>query len=457
MANSEICIFSANFCVKHMESYSAMLLTFSATNYRSIKETQTLSMVGTALKGAHPTIQVDAPGVSHGVLPCAVIYGANASGKSNLLSAFSSLRRMVLRSHSSELGTSNIGQFPFLLDKEFADKPTQFEISFLVQKVRYDFSVKFDNNNILEESLFSFPEGRRRKLYERASGEVTFGPEMKGAKKSLVEFMKESSLFISTATQNKHPELFQVSSFFNEVFLSTRVSVESSLLNNAFGKNEIDIRVIKFLEALGTGVVSYRQIASDTPAELFQILKDFMVVVQKHADPEGKLALPPPDEKKFEIQLAHFAKDGSEKFFSGELESAGTRRLLILMNEIFKVLDNGDIAIVDELDASLHSLAVEAIIKLFADAEFNKTGAQLIATTHDTNLLNPNILRRDEIWFVEKQGDGSSSYYSLAEIVNRKGEIFEKSYLQGRYGALPPHFDRIGFEATQAVERPVSE
>lgn len=434
-----------------------MLLSFSATNYRSIKETQTLSMVATALTGGHPAIAVRAPGVDYGVLPCAIIYGANAAGKSNLLNAFANFRQMVLRSHSSEFGNSVIKYYPFQLDDISRNEPTSFDASFLLGDIRYDFFIKFNSDAILEESLYSFPEGRRRKLYQRYDCDITFGSEMKGAKKTLAEFMKPYALFISTASQNKHPELFEVSTFFKNIFGSSRVSVEASLLNDIFGKNEIDLRTIKFLEAIGTGVISYRQIASDIPDNVLKMMKEMTLLLERHSDAETKGPHRYPEEKRYEIELGHLGSDGTEKFFSGNFESAGTRRLLILMNNIFKVLDRGDLAIIDELDASLHSLAVEAIIKLFADRDFNKKGAQLIATTHDTNLLNPNVLRRDEIWFAEKHGDGSSNYYSLAEIAKRKGEVFEKAYLQGRYGALPPHFDRTSFDATQAVERKGNE
>lgn len=432
-----------------------MLLAFGVTNYRSIKETQTLSMAGTSLKGPHDSFDKSAPGVNHGVLPCAIIYGANASGKSNILKAFHSFRQMILRSHSVEFGDKGINRFPFLLDKEFDSAPTKFEASFLIENIRYDFSVEFSNLEILEENLYSYPEGRKRKLYERVKNDVTFGTEMRGAKKPLVDFMRKTSLFISTATQNKHPELNKVSKFFRDIYQSSEVSVEAALINAVFARDEIDVRAIRFLEAIGTGVISYRQTSSDVPKEYRMMMQEMVTVIGRHIDPEGKVEIPSPDEKQFVIELAHRASDGSEKFFIGDFESAGTRRLLVLMNNIFKVLDDGDIAVIDELDASLHSMAVEAIIRLFIDPEFNKNGAQLIATTHDTNLLNPNILRRDEIWFVEKLGDGSSSYYSLAEIVNRKGEIFEKAYLQGRYGALPPQFDKASFDATQAKERQI--
>jgi AAA15 family ATPase/GTPase len=135
------------------------------------------------------------------------------------------------------------------------------------------------------------------------------------------------------------------------------------------------------------------------PDDYKKMLTDLFKVINTHSPEVSPLKA---DEEKFEVELGHRKLGGQSKFFAGELESAGTRRLLVLMNEIFKILDSGGLAIIDELDASLHSVAVEAIINLFTDPDFNPNMAQLIATTHDTNLLNPAQLRRDEIWFVEK-------------------------------------------------------
>jgi septum formation topological specificity factor MinE len=432
-----------------------MLLAFNAKNYRSIKDEQSLSLVGTSLKGPHDPINVSVPSAGNGVLPCAIIYGPNASGKSNLIDAISRLKSLVLESHFAATTDEAIQHDPFLLDEDGNGIETEFKASFIVGKVRYDLKVSFDSVSIIEETLFSYPEGRRRKLYERLGKEISFGPAMKGAKKSLFGFTKQNVLFLSTASQNDHPELSLVVEFFRDIFTSKRIAVPTNLMNAMFGKNEIDVRTIRFLEVIGTGVISYRQTTSEMPDDVKEMRKGIVELLNRHvgSNPsDDRLKL---DEKRFEVELGHRGLKGQSHFFTGELESAGTRRLLVLMNEIFKVLDSGGLAIVDELDASLHSVAVEAIISLFTDIDFNPNMAQLIATTHDTNLLNPDQLRRDEIWFVEKNFAGFSEYFSLAEIVSRKGESFEKSYLQGRYGALPPKFDRNAFEYSDVTEQPL--
>ncbi|WP_299702545.1 ATP/GTP-binding protein [uncultured Tateyamaria sp.] len=414
-----------------------MLLSFSATNYKSISDTQTLSLVGSKLKGPREPLELLVPGGGNGVLPCAIIYGANAAGKSNLVNAMSIMRRLVLDSHRDAAREASLPARPFLLDDDYEGEPTAFEVSFMVDSIRYDYGFSFDESQFLEEWLFSFPEGRRRKLFEREDGSISFGSGMKGEKRSLERFLRENALFLSIATQNKHEELSAVFSFFEDMFFSNRISVGGHVIDAAFKENEIDERTIRFLEAIGTGVVGYQQTEANRPDEIKAMLTDFRALIEKHAEPSDPSELPDVEEKEFKIELGHLTKAGEKKFFAGSLESAGTRRLLVIMNRIFEVLDKGQVAIIDELDASLHSVAVKAMLALFFDPTVNKNNAQLIATTHDTNLLDPEFLRRDEIWFVEKEVSGESQYFSLAEIVARKGEVFEKSYLAGRYGALP--------------------
>jgi AAA15 family ATPase/GTPase len=143
------------------------------------------------------------------------------------------------------------------------------------------------------------------------------------------------------------------------------------------------------------------------------------------------------DEGRGVIQLAHKGRDGSVVFLDLDSESAGTRRLLMLLGGVFSALDQGAPLLVDELDASLHTQACEAVLRLFCSPETNPLGAQIIATTHDTNLLRSPVLRRDQIWFTEKDAEGATHLYPLTDIRTRKGDNFEKGYLQGRYGAIP--------------------
>lgn len=415
-----------------------MLLTFSVSNFKSIRDTETLSLVGTPLSGPHSPISVAYPGGSYGVLPCAVIYGANASGKSNILDAFVHMQKLVLDSHSAGRKTKGLKFFPFLLDPVCVDEPTVLEVSFIRNRVRYDYGFSYDASEIKEEWLYSYPEGRRRKLFERQGMRIDFGQGMKGAKKVLTSFLNETSLFISVATQNSHEELSQVSGFFFDIFSLNKIAVASSIIDQNFSDGEVDRRAIHFLEGIGSGICDFRVDANDVSEEHKKVMGDLFKVLASYQGLDSSEDVPEVDDKEYEVRLGHRMSSGESVFFKGNQESAGTRRLLLMMNYLFTVLDEGDVAIIDEIDASLHTFAVEAILMLFLDPRINKKGAQIIATTHDTNLLNQKHLRRDEIWFVEKESNGSSEYFSLAEIKGRKGEATEKAYLQGRYGATPP-------------------
>lgn len=412
-----------------------MLLNFSVSNHLSIYEEQTISLVGTKLAGPHEAIPTSFR--PDGILPCAIIYGPNASGKSNLLIAMTFMRNQVLHSHSRAVNNQGIPRRPFLLSEDGAELPTSMEASFLINEIRYDFGFVADDENFIHEWLYSYPEGRRRKLYERTNSSVTFGSEMKGAKKILIDFMRPNSLFLSTATQNSHEELAPIREFFESFYISNQISVAHDLINATFKEGQIDPRSIKFLDKIGTGVIDYKKIEVEVPEFVRSLANDFFSLAKKHIGEGAEFPEINEVENSYAIELAHRTKTRKKVYFGTENESSGTRRLLLILNGIFKALDEGTIVIVDELDASLHTLAVETIIHLFTDSSINNKGAQLIATTHDTNLLNPTILRRDEVWFVEKNIDGASNYYSLAEVKSRKDEDFEDGYLQGRYGAIP--------------------
>lgn len=415
-----------------------MLLAFRVSNYRSIKDPQTLTMAGTSLSGPHRAFDIEYPGSDCGVLPCAVIYGANASGKSNLISALSKMRHIVLTSQADALIGRSLKSTPFLLDKEWAERPTTFEASFLIEGTRFDYGFDYDSRRVVAEWLFSYPEGRKRKLFERDGVDIDFGSSLKGLKRVFETLIKENALFVSLAMQDEASELKKVGDFFQSIFFVNDISVPSPQVNAMFGEKELDRRTISFLDSLGTGVCDYRFEAVD--AEEDQV--DFINTVMRAFASYKKIELSSEDfesmKKQNEVLLGHRTKADDMVYFQTDMESAGTRRLLVLLNGLFDALDNGNLIVVDEIDASLHTGAVESLIRLFLNDELNSRGAQLIATTHDTNMLNSEILRRDEIWFSSKSIDGSSRYYSLAEIQVRKDEAFEKSYLTGRYGAVPP-------------------
>lgn len=414
-----------------------MLLRLSASNFLSIAETQELSLVASKLKGPGGGV-VQIPGTDLYALPSAVIYGANASGKTNFVKTFNFMRSVVLESHRRGNPEGGVPRLPFKLDSRMASAPTVIEADFVVEDVRFQYGFECDDDKFTAEWLFSYPEGKRRRLFERSSGEVEFGSHFRGQKKILVDLMRPNSLFISTATQNDHDELSKIVAFFRRAKFSSNISVAKELINNSFNKDQIDNRTIAFLAAIGTGITGYRQTDIEIPETIKLLSKEFTTIARKHMGDSVFVEDNFLDRSKdVAIEFSHLGLDGQNCYFGLERESSGTRRLILLMNMVFKALDDGSLVIIDELDASLHTHAAEKIMTLFSHRDVNKNGAQLIATTHDTNLLNCGCLRRDQIWFCEKDEVGASHLFPLSDIKSRQTDNFEQGYLEGRYGAIP--------------------
>ena len=414
-----------------------MLLRFSVSNYLSILDEQELSMVAGNRKTVKGAYRIPLGDLN--ILPSAVIYGPNASGKSNLISALRFLSNSVLHSHAQRTPESGVPRIPFAFDQDALEQPTTVDVDFVIEGVRYQFGFEADNNRFLSEWLFAFPEGKRRKLYERKESDVTFGPSMKGQKKILIDLMRPNSLFLSTATQNDHEELTRVRKFFLNVSFNSDIAVENATVDFTFSNEDIDPRTISFLSRVGTGVTGYRRRDEEWSDSAKSIHREMLDMFRRYALKDSEDAdsfdLSVPTAK---IELAHRARDGADCYLSLTRESAGTRRLLLLMSKVFKAIDAGNLIVIDEIDASLHTFAVESIIALFDDPEINSKGAQLLATVHDTNLLASEFLERDQVWFAEKNEAGESEFFSLSEIRSRPADNFELGYLQGRYGAMIP-------------------
>lgn len=418
-----------------------MLLRFSVANFLSVLDDQEISLVAGKLKASPDALRFEIAGLS--VLPSALIYGPNASGKSNIIAAMSFLRSAILRSHTRGNPEGGVPRYPFALNSTAQERPSSLEADFLVEGIRYQFGFEANDDRFTKEWLFSFPEGKRRKLYERNDQEISFGPSMKGPKKLLSDFMRPNSLFISTATQNDHEELSSIRKFFADIKISRSISVGGHTINDALSNSEIDERTIAFLGKVGTGITGYRKQSEEIPDSARAMINDLTALVKRHIAEQGneiEIEVKNGSERNTSVELAHQTYSGDPCYLNLDRESAGTRRLILLLNDIFKTLDSGGIVIIDEVDASLHTFASEAILALFDDPEINVKGAQMIATVHDTNLLASPYLSRDQIWFTEKNTDGETELFSLAEIRSRPSDNFELGYLQGRYGGTiaPP-------------------
>lgn len=413
-----------------------MLLSFGVANHLSIKKRQEISLVASSLKDASGSL-FECPALpSRHVLPVAVIYGANASGKTNIVSALRTMRRLVLYSHSRGEPGGKIGRQPFRLDPSCKKDPSIFDVDYVADGIHYHYGFEVLDDSFRSEWLYAYPKNKRQVLFERNDSKIVFGRNLRGRNRVIFDLTRPNSLFISAATQNGHEELSKVSRFFQAVESDSTISIPDQIASMKLSDVLVDDRTIKFLSDIGTGVTGYRKEKIDIPDEVLEFQKKISSVLEGMTEQS--------DTTKFKVilqtmslQLSHQSRDGKKIYFDLDLESAGTRRLLILLGAVFRALDEGTLLVLDELDASLHTRACEAILDLFTKKETNKKGAQLIATTHDTNLLNSASLRRDEVWFVEKDQEGSTHLYPLTDIRTRKGDNIEKGYLQGRFGAIP--------------------
>ncbi len=412
-----------------------MLLRFAVANYLSIREKQELSFAASSL-GDQGEGLISCKAVKSGsVLPALVIYGANASGKSNIVDAIAAMKSFILWSHTKGEPGGGIPRESFKLDPECSQAPSKFEIDFIADDVRYHYGFEATDEVFVAEWLYIYPASHRRMMFERHETEFSFGRELKGQNKNIAGLTRPNSLFLSAAAQNGHEQLSKIYEYFKSIDVVRSIHIRGGEASARLRRKDLDSRVIKFLTSINTGVVDYRKKKTKMPEEAREIHRELKAVFEKLSD--SVRITPEEEDELVTIELAHRSRTGKSVYFDLDSESAGTRRLLILLSLAYQALDEGLILCIDEVDASLHTLASEALLKLFCLSDINRKGAQLIATTHDTNLMISSVLRRDQLWFTEKTSEGSTEIYPLTDIRTRKGDNIELGYLQGRFGALP--------------------
>ena len=415
-----------------------MLLEFSVSNYLSFKQKATLSMLATSIK-EHVDTNIFST-ERYDLLKGAVIYGANASGKSNMVRAMSTMRRLVLQSFEQS-SADDLDIIPFLLNTDTEHKPSFFETVFLIDNIRYRYGFEVDNNNIRAEWLFEALKNTEKPLFLREEEGIEV---MKGFPegKDLEERTRNNALFLAVTDQFNGKISQKIMKWFNNFISISGLSHEGykavtfGMLENKQTRNTL----LDFYKKLDLGFeeinISKKQF---DPKELPGEIPD-RLIKQLITDLEGAY--------KIDIKTIHKKYNdknnvvGSVEFDMRSQESSGTNKLFNISGPIFDVLNDGGLLVVDELDASLHPLLTLAVTKLFNSSEFNRNNAQLIFATHDTNLLYYGNYRRDQIYFVEKDQYGASDIYSLVEYKEdgktiRKDRSFEKDYIEGHYGAIP--------------------
>ncbi len=412
-----------------------MLVEFRVKNFRSLRDEQVLSLVASTDKTMQETHTL-ATGlkVVPALLRSAPIYGANASGKSNIIKALQYMRDVVAESATLVQPGQTFAVQPFRLDAEFAAQPTEFEVTVLGDGVRYQYGFAMTPQRIVREHLLVYKAFKPQRWFERHFDAETgkdvydFGPGLKGAKNLWEGATRPNALFLSMAVQLNSEALRPVFDWFvNQLVIFN----EQAALNP-----QITIQMLKQPEG--------RKAICDFLAAADISITDIDVVTRKvpghavHFDlVAGKTEVRNEEVEQHQLRFHHVTDQGQAVFELAD-ESAGTRNLLFLAGPTLDILKRGQTLVIDELDTSLHTLLVRELVRLFHRPEVNTGGAQLIFTTHDTSLLDaPDLFRRDQVWLVEKDRDQASTLVALSEFSPRKNEALERGYLMGRYGGVP--------------------
>lgn len=412
-----------------------MLVEFRTQNFRSLREEQVLSLVASPDKSLLDTHALDTglKAAPH-VLKSAVVYGANASGKSNLIKALQYMRDVVLMSATLQPGQAFARLQPFRLDAVSASQPTAFEVTFILDGVRYQYGFAMNAQRIVSEQLLVYKAFKPQRWFERhfdaESGKdvYEFGPGLKGAKTLWEGATRPNALFLSMAVQLNSEALRPVYDWFAHRLV---ILNEHAPLSPQFS-----LEMLK-LEAQRKAIGEFLRAADISIADVEVATKQATVHSIRFDLATGKREEETGEQTVDEVRFHHLTEHGQAVFDLAD-ESSGTRNLLFLAGPVLDILSKGQTLVVDELDTSLHTLLVQALVRLFHRPEANTGGAQLVFTTHDTSLLDAyGLFRRDQVWFVEKRPDQSSSLYPLLDFSPRKNEALERGYLQGRYGALP--------------------
>jgi uncharacterized protein len=428
----------------YLRGKADMLIEFSVGNYRSFKEKVTFSMVAANLVSQDKNLDINnvfAVDKELSLVKSAAIYGANASGKSNLAKALQFMRWFMVNSSKETQSTEAIGVEKFKLSTETDNQPSFFEIVFLLNGQQHRYGFTADREKVVSEWLFYIPKRRETKLFFRQGNEFDIARVYKA--EGIASKTRKNALFLSVTAQ------FNVSrseSILNWLIL--QLNVISGLDDANFSNNAIQnlLRVdvhdeaVKLIDKFDLSIVGIRQKYPNTvqvieggtvffgedKRQIFDLLRDSF-----HTLPDSIIET---IHQKFNHKKEPIS---SESFNLLTEESEGTQKLFALASLLVDTFKYGEVLIIDEFDARLHPLISRSIVELFNSHDTNPNNAQLIVMTHDTNLLSNKIFRRDQIWFAEKNRYGATCLYSLAEYKVRNDASFGSDYIKGKYGAIP--------------------
>ncbi len=424
-----------------------MLIEFKFKNYRSFRDEAVLSMEATGL-GTFKNSLITYNNLK--LLPGAAIYGKNGGGKSNVIRAFWLAVQFIKNAQRTQHEKAPIPVIPFALNDYSASEPSEFEFFYIADGVKYWYAFSATRKKIFKESLYHAPKGQKALVFSREGQTYSF-TEDRARRKLISETVAENQLFFSVACTMNDTACSRAMRWFREqVFFSRDYSdIPRQLLDYSNDTNMLKA-ISDYAKAADLGIedmqfeINSKEVADESalpdnlPEGIKAALAQFMHTLSETSN-NSEIRL-----KMGEVTAVskHRGKnkDGNSRFYTMELadESDGTRKLMSIAPAIESVLAGGGILLVDEIERELHPMLVDFIVSKFQSKRTNPNGAQLVFTTHNTELLNMELLRKDQLYFVDKsQEDGASELYSIGEFATRTTDNIRKGYLLGKYGATP--------------------
>lgn len=421
-----------------------MLVEFTVKNFRSFRDDTQLSMVAADKKNLDNSIVLEQNQLI--LLQSAVIYGANGAGKSNLIKAFHAMKQTVLTSAKEQRGDQIKFIEPFIFDEKNINEPTLFEVIFIVDAIRYQYGFSATKTKIMEEWLYAFPKAPKRTWFERSWNEESQqyiwvdndGKYLKANKDKMTLYKdttRDNELFLSKIIQLNNKEVAPIFDWFDTTLRCAGVDGwnDGEKVTRDFIESDIKKQLIlQLFHDMDIGIDDIElnkeefdpakfKLPDEMPNELKQKIEN---------DLKGKIL----------VETQFVRKLPNERLIplNFEEESDGTKKVFSLLGPFLDALENGYIVVIDELHDSLHPLLLRYLVSLFHNKIINKSNAQLIFTTHETEILNQDVFRRDQIWFCEKNKNFGSILVPLTDYQPRKNvENLSKGYLSGRYGGIP--------------------
>ncbi len=435
---------------------TSMLLAFRAENVRSFRSEFELSLLATSQSEAAYVREIDSGGAGRPlrVLPAAGVFGANASGKSNVLESMDDMRLCVLHSFQ------HIGQrvyWPFRLDQQAASRPSKYEIDLILEGIRHEYGFMLDRDRVIEEWAYRYPHGRPAAVFHRIGEKVETGVAGRRETRAVQALVRPDSLLLSAGAAANHSLLVPLYNWFRRNLL---LAHERNRANRqAFTIEQLDDtgsggnreRVLDLLRAADLGIADVKEDAIPVDPRVQEVMTR---AIREMLGEEAALNERDLNQllkvEGFGFKLIHHGA-GADMELDPSLESRGTLVWLGLAGAVIAALRDGAVLLADELDSGLHPTLVAELVRLFQDPHANRHHAQLIFNSHAPTILGDSgedrLLGRDQIWLTEKLADGDTRLYPLTDLRPRKHEAVGRRYLDGRYGATPilsrRDFDRI--------------